>query len=78
MGAALGVRVTVEPAITHDRASVVSHLTNLSIKNGILGSFKINKNGDTTLGIVTIQQIDKSKTNQHFVTLLTPPTSLTQ
>jgi len=60
------------------RASVVSHLTNLSINNGILGSFKINKNGDTTLGIVTIQQIDKSKTNQHFVTLLTPPTSLTQ
>ena len=59
------------------RASVIAHLTNLTIKNGILGSFKINKNGDTTLGIVTIQQIDKSKSSQHFVTLLTPPSSLT-
>src|SRR6185312_8246563 len=27
------------------RASVASHLTNLSINDGILGSFKINKNG---------------------------------
>jgi branched-chain amino acid transport system substrate-binding protein len=59
------------------RASVVAHLTNLSIKNGILGSFKINKNGDTTLGTVTIDQINKSATNQKFLTLLTPPTSLT-
>ena len=59
------------------RASVVAHLTNLTINNGILGSFKINKNGDTTLGIVTIQQVDKSKTNQKFVTLITPPASLT-
>jgi branched-chain amino acid transport system substrate-binding protein len=59
------------------RAGVVAHLTNLTITNGILGNFKINKNGDTTLGIVTVQQIDKSKGNQHFVTLLTPPSSLT-
>jgi len=59
------------------RASVVSHLTNLTVTNGILGSFKINKNGDTTLGIVTIQQVDKSKASQHFITLITPPASLT-
>jgi branched-chain amino acid transport system substrate-binding protein len=59
------------------RAGVVSHLTNLSITNGILGSFKINSAGDTTLGIVTIQQVDKSKSNQHFISLITPPKSLT-
>jgi branched-chain amino acid transport system substrate-binding protein len=59
------------------RAGVVSHLTNLTINGGILGNFKINANGDTTLGIVTFGQIANNKAHENFVKLLTPPTSLT-
>jgi branched-chain amino acid transport system substrate-binding protein len=59
------------------RASVASKLTNLNISDGILGSFKINKNGDTTLGTVTFGKIVNNKTHEQFITLLTPPTSLT-
>ncbi|MBV8080064.1 MAG: branched-chain amino acid ABC transporter substrate-binding protein [Actinobacteria bacterium] len=60
------------------RAGVVSHLTNLTVNNGLLGNFKINANGDTTLGTVTFYQVDASKTHGKFIELLTPPTSLTK
>jgi branched-chain amino acid transport system substrate-binding protein len=61
------------------RAGVIAHLTNLSITNGLLGNFKINKNGDTTLGTVTFYQVVNNKASGYgkFVELLTPPTSLT-
>src|SRR5579884_1105162 len=59
------------------RSGVVSHLTGLTIKNGILGSFQINKNGDTTLGIVTFGKIVNNKAHEQFVKLVTPPVSLT-
>ena len=60
------------------RGGVVSHLTNLTINNGLLGSFKINANGDTTLGIVTFGQIANNKAHEKFVELLTPPVNLTK
>jgi branched-chain amino acid transport system substrate-binding protein len=59
-----------------DRTSVDKHLTNLTIKNGILGNFKIDKNGDTTLGAVSIGQYN-AKTVV-FKKVITPPVSLTK
>jgi len=61
------------------RASVSSHLTNLTVNNGILGNFKIDKNGDTTLGIVTFGQVTNTKPSyEKFVKLITPPVALTK
>jgi ABC-type branched-subunit amino acid transport system substrate-binding protein len=59
--------------------SASSHLFNLRVKNGILGNFRIDANGDTTLGIVTFGQIISVKpTYERFVKLITPPVSLTK
>lgn len=58
------------------RTSVDKHLTSLKIKNGILGSFGIDSNGDTTLGAVSIGQYN-SKTVV-FKQVITPPVSLTK
>jgi branched-chain amino acid transport system substrate-binding protein len=61
------------------RNSVSSHLFNLSIKHGILGSFKINGHGDTTLGTVTFGRITgKAPSYESFVKLIKPPVSLTK
>jgi branched-chain amino acid transport system substrate-binding protein len=61
------------------RSSVSSHLFNLSIKNGILGKFKISKTGDTTLGTVTFGRIVAAgPSHEKFVKLITPPVSLTK
>lgn len=61
------------------RSSVVSHLLNLSVKSGILGSFKIGKTGDTTLGTVTFGRITgKAPAYESFVKLIKPPVSLTK
>ena len=61
------------------RGSVLSHLFNQKINGGILGSFSIDKNGDTTLGVVTIGQITSAKpTYEKFVKLVTPPVSMTR
>jgi branched-chain amino acid transport system substrate-binding protein len=61
------------------RNSVSSHLFNLSIKGGILGSFKINSHGDTTLGTVTFGRITgKAPAYESFVKLIKPPVSLTK
>jgi branched-chain amino acid transport system substrate-binding protein len=61
------------------RSSVSSKLHNLTINDGILGSFKIDTNGDTTLGIVTFGQIAATKPSyEKFVKLITPPVSLTK
>jgi branched-chain amino acid transport system substrate-binding protein len=61
------------------RGSVSSHLFNLKITGGILGDFSIDKNGDTTLGIVTFGQIISTKpTYEKFLKLVTPPASMTK
>jgi len=61
------------------RAGVVSHLTNLTINNGILGNFKIDQNGDTTLGIVSFFKIGASgAAHETFLQTITPPVSLTK
>src|SRR5206468_4047884 len=53
------------------RASVTSKLFNLSVTNGVLGNFKIDSNGDTTLGTVTFGQMNGQKAK--FIGLIKPP-----
>jgi branched-chain amino acid transport system substrate-binding protein len=64
-------------AKSHGTRSSV-HVTNLSIRSGILGKFKINGNGDTTLGTVTFGRIENVPGNETFIKLITPPVSLTK
>jgi branched-chain amino acid transport system substrate-binding protein len=56
------------------RAGVTSQLFKTNVKNGILGSFKIDKNGDTTSNPVTIYKIKGGKSTEFKV--IVPPTSL--
>ena len=39
------------------RGDVAEKITNRQVKNGLIGTFKIDENGDTTLGTVTINQV---------------------
>ena len=55
------------------RASVSEKLFNRDITGGILGDFKIDENGDTTLGIVSVYQIKGQK--ETFVKTITPELS---
>jgi branched-chain amino acid transport system substrate-binding protein len=55
------------------RKSVSEKLFNRDVKNGILGNFKIDENGDTTLGIVSVYQIKGQK--ETFVKTITPDLS---
>jgi branched-chain amino acid transport system substrate-binding protein len=55
------------------RASVSEGIFNRDVKNGILGDFKIDENGDTTLGIVSVYQIKNQK--ETFVKTITPELS---
>lgn len=55
------------------RASVSEGLFNREIVNGILGDFKIDENGDTTLGIVSVYQIKGQK--ETFSKTITPELS---
>jgi len=55
------------------RASIAEGLFNRDITNGILGDFKIDENGDTTLGIVSVYQIKGQK--ETFVKTITPELS---
>jgi branched-chain amino acid transport system substrate-binding protein len=60
------------------RASVVENLLKTKVTNGILGTFSINKNGDTTNNPVTVYVqtgSGKSGTGKTYKTI-TPPTSL--
>jgi branched-chain amino acid transport system substrate-binding protein len=52
------------------RAQVSEGLFNRDVKDGILGDFKIDENGDTTLGIVSVYQIKNQK--ETFVKTITP------
>ncbi|MDX6505038.1 MAG: branched-chain amino acid transport system substrate-binding protein [Gaiellaceae bacterium] len=56
------------------RASASSKLFGTTITNGILGNFKIDKNGDTTLGTVTFWVVKNGKSV--LVKTITPKLSL--
>jgi ABC-type branched-subunit amino acid transport system substrate-binding protein/streptogramin lyase len=56
------------------RASVAEELLKVRVKDGILGSFEFDANGDTTAGAVTMYRIEKGKPRVHAV--LTPPAEL--
>jgi branched-chain amino acid transport system substrate-binding protein len=57
------------------RANVAKALFGLKVKNGIIGSFTLNKNGDTSAGAITIYKQSNGKLNP--IKTLTPPKSLT-
>ena len=44
-----------------ERANVAEHLFGQDVKDGILGNFKIDENGDTTLGTVSVWQVKGQK-----------------
>jgi len=52
------------------RASVVENLFKTNVTDGIMGSFSIDENGDTTLGAVTVSQIKGGK--RTTVNVVTP------
>ncbi len=56
------------------RASVASELFNTNVKDGILGTFSINANGDTTSNPVTIYKVTGGK--QVTLKVITPSASL--
>jgi branched-chain amino acid transport system substrate-binding protein len=56
------------------RASVVEELFRTRVKDGILGSFSFDRNGDTTAGAVTIFRVEKG--NAKVFTVITPPANL--
>jgi branched-chain amino acid transport system substrate-binding protein len=56
------------------RASVAEELFNTDIRNGILGTFKIDENGDTTSNPVTIYQVKGGQSTT--LKVITPPASL--
>jgi branched-chain amino acid transport system substrate-binding protein len=56
-----------------DRAKTSAGLFNRDVKNGILGDFKIDQNGDTTLGTVSVWKVKNQKGT--FVKLITPALS---
>src|SRR5439155_18320848 len=56
------------------RGSVTTSLLSTSVTNGILGTFKIDKNGDTSLNPVTVYQQKAGKLNP--VKTIVPPLSL--
>ena len=56
------------------RASVASNLLKTNVTDGILGSFKINSNGDTNANPVTIYRIKNGK--QTTYKTITPSTDL--
>jgi DNA-binding SARP family transcriptional activator/ABC-type branched-subunit amino acid transport system substrate-binding protein/streptogramin lyase len=56
------------------RASVTRNLLRTRVKNGILGSFEFDANGDTTTGGVTMYRIENGKAR--VLDVLTPPKSV--
>jgi branched-chain amino acid transport system substrate-binding protein len=58
------------------RASVTKQLFMTSVKNGILGTFSIDRNGDTTAGAITIYRIVRGKPT--VLSVITPPRRLVE
>jgi ABC-type branched-subunit amino acid transport system substrate-binding protein/DNA-binding beta-propeller fold protein YncE len=56
------------------RASVTRNVFRTRVKNGILGSFEFDANGDTTAGGVTMYRIEQGKAR--VLAVITPPKSL--
>jgi branched-chain amino acid transport system substrate-binding protein len=56
-----------------DRAKISEELFNTDVKDGILGNFKIDENGDTTLGTVTFFEVKNGEPD--FVKTITPELS---
>jgi branched-chain amino acid transport system substrate-binding protein len=56
------------------RSSVAANLLKTKVTNGIIGSFKINKNGDTTSNPVTIYRVVGGKSTEYKVII--PPLNL--
>ena len=56
------------------RASVTRNLFRTRVKDGILGSFELDANGNTTAGGVTMYRIDRGK--PRVLSVITPPESL--
>jgi branched-chain amino acid transport system substrate-binding protein len=66
----------IDRAGTDDRAKVAEELFNTDVKDGILGNFKIDENGDTTLGTVTFFQVKNGEPK--FVKTITPQVSFVE
>jgi ABC-type branched-subunit amino acid transport system substrate-binding protein len=56
------------------RASVTAQLFKTKVSNGLLGSFSIDRNGDTTAASITIYRIVRGK--PMVMSVITPPASL--
>jgi ABC-type branched-subunit amino acid transport system substrate-binding protein len=56
------------------RASVTRNVFRTRVKDGILGSFEFDANGNTTAGGVTMYRIDRGK--PRVLSVITPPESL--
>lgn len=56
------------------RASVAAHLLTARVRNGIIGSFRFNRNGDTTFNPTMIFRVSGGKSQLDRV--ITPPASL--
>jgi branched-chain amino acid transport system substrate-binding protein len=56
------------------RAAVAANLFKTNVSNGILGTFQINKDGDTNANPITVYQVKGQK--QTTFKVITPPTSL--
>jgi branched-chain amino acid transport system substrate-binding protein len=74
--AAQAAEVLITAIATSDgtRASIAANLFKTNLKNGIIGSFKINKNGDTTSNPVTIYLVKGGKSTEYKV--IVPPLTL--
>jgi branched-chain amino acid transport system substrate-binding protein len=59
-----------------DRAKVSEEIFNTDIQDGILGSFQIDENGDTTLGTVSVYQIKDGE--ETFSKTITPELSFVE
>jgi branched-chain amino acid transport system substrate-binding protein len=66
----------IDRAGTEDRAKVAEELFNANVQDGILGDFKFDENGDTTLGTVTFFQVKNGEPS--FVKTITPELSFVE
>jgi branched-chain amino acid transport system substrate-binding protein len=68
------VMMTAIGASNGTRASVTANLFKTKVTNGILGTFTINKNGDTNLAPISIYLVKNGKAS--FLKVITPPATL--
>ncbi len=71
---AADVLVSAIAASNGTRASVTANLFKTKVSNGILGSFSINKNGDTNQAPISVYLVKDQKAT--FFKVITPPASL--